>query len=151
MSGALTVYTGGTFDLIHSGHLYTLRQCRALAGPAGVVVVSLNTDEFVNEYKGGAPVQRYLERSEVLSALRYVDRVIPNVGGQDSKPAIEAIQPDIIAIGKDWYSPDDQRYCLQMGFTSSWLRERGIQLRYLDLLEGRSSTIVRADARAMSR
>src|SRR5438105_3578943 len=55
----MIVYTGGTFDLIHTGHLYLLRQCRSLAGPAGVVVVSLNTDEFVLEYKQRAPIQPY--------------------------------------------------------------------------------------------
>ena len=47
----LTVYTGGTFDLFHSGHVQFLRRCADL----GRVVVSLNTDEFVKSYKPYPP------------------------------------------------------------------------------------------------
>jgi glycerol-3-phosphate cytidylyltransferase len=146
----MIVYQGGSYDLIHPGHLYTLRQCRVLAGPTGEVVVSLNTDEFIAEFKHHPPVQDYLARSEVLSAIRYVDRVIPNVGGADSKPAIDAVGPDIIAVGADWWSFDDQLYCHQMGFDHEWLDRRGINLVYLKALAGVSSTILRATAREMS-
>lgn len=144
----MRVYNGGTYDLLHPGHLYVFRQLRRLAGD-GEVVIGLNTDEFVAEFKGHAPVQSYLERSEVLAACRYIDRVVPNVGGADSKPVLEAVAPDILAAGHDWYSPDHSRYCLQMGFTTQWLDEHRIQLVYLDWLPGHSSTNLRQIARAM--
>lgn len=137
------IYNGGTYDLLHPGHLRMLRKCRELAGPDGQVVVALNTDEFVAQFKGHSTVQPYLERSEVLSALRFVDRVIPNVGGSDSRPAIEAVGPDIIAVGRDWYSPDHSKYCAQMGFTTDWLAERNIALAYIDWSPGYSSTNIR--------
>lgn len=142
----MIVYNGGTYDLLHVGHLRVLRKCRELAGPGGEVVIGLNSDDFVAEFKGHPTVQPYAERSEILSALRYVDRVIPNVGGPDSRPTLEAVNPDVIAVGHDWYSPDDSRYCTQMGFTREWLAERGIRLVYLDWVPGRSSTQVRATA-----
>ena len=44
------LYTGGTYDLPHSGHTNFLRQCRQLVGRSGLVVVSLNTDEFIKEF-----------------------------------------------------------------------------------------------------
>ena len=48
----LTVYTGGTFDLLHAGHVKFLRRCAEF----GRVVVALNTDEFVEQYKGRKPI-----------------------------------------------------------------------------------------------
>jgi len=148
-----TVYTGGTFDLIHPGHVHLLAECRELAGKGGKVVVALNPDDFVERYKGHAPVMRYADRAAVLRAIRYVDEVVPNLSGADSRPTIEMVRPDIIAIGADWLGRD---YYAQMGFTQRWLDEREISLIYVPLLhyapaEGghvpHSSTGLRATAR----
>jgi cytidyltransferase-like protein len=145
----MIVYNCGTYDLLHPGHLYVFRQLRHLAGPNGVVAVGLNPDAFVEEFKGHAPVQTYDQRFEMLSAIRDIDYVVENMGGADARPTIEFVKPDIIAAGHDWYSPDDSKYCTQMGFTKDWLAERGIELRYLDWRAGYSSTNIRAVARAM--
>lgn len=145
----MRIYNGSTFDLLHVGHLYVLRQMRELAGPDGEVIIGLNTDEFVEEFKGHRPVQSYLERAEIVAAIRYVDRVIPNVGGADSRPVLDVVQPDVIAVGRDWWSEDDSKYCRQMGFTKEWLAERGIRLHYLRWLPNRSSTNLRAIAGGM--
>jgi cytidyltransferase-like protein len=147
----MIVYNGGSYDLLHPGHLFVFRQMRELAGPDGQVVISLNTDDFIARFKGHPPVQSYAEREAVLLGLRDIDRVIPNVAAEDARPAIEAVGPDIIAAGWDWYSEDDSRYCRQMGFTKEWLAERGIRLVYLAWKEGHSSTNLRATARAMSK
>lgn len=124
----MIVYTGGTFDLFHAGHVYLLQQCRKLAGSDGKVVVALNTCAFVTAYKGKAPVGVYSEREAVLLACRHVDEVIRNAYGADSKPTIEAVRPDVIAIGIDWAGKD---YYAQMQFTQQWLDDRGISLVYL--------------------
>ena len=92
------VYTGGTFDLFHSGHANFLRLCRKLAGDDGKVVVSLNTDEFIQEYKGKPPIMSYQERKAILLACRFVDEVVVNVGGADSKPAILSVLPCCIVF-----------------------------------------------------
>jgi glycerol-3-phosphate cytidylyltransferase len=133
----LTIYTGGTFDLFHSGHVQFLRRCSDL----GRVVVSLNTDEFVQAYKGRPPICNYRERAEVLQACRYVTRVVPNVGGADSKPAIEHVTPDLIVVGSDWATRD---YHKQMGFDQAWLDEHGIGLAYIPYTKGISSTAIKA-------
>lgn len=135
------VYTGGTFDLFHYGHVRLLMRCRLLAGRHGEVVVSLNTDEFITAYKGRPPVVPYAQREEVLRACRYVDDVVPNIGGADSKPAIEAVTPDIIAVGSDWQKRD---YYAQMQFTPEWLKQQGIRLVFLPYTEGTSSSAIRA-------
>ena len=129
----LKVYTGGTFDLFHSGHVALLKRCSEI----GSVTVALNTDEFIAKYKGKAPVVSYSEREAVLLACRYVDAVVPNTGGADSTIAIEAVQPDIIVVGSDWARRD---YYAQMNFDQDWLDERGIGLAYIPYTKGISTT-----------
>ena len=137
MTHSLRVYTGGTFDLFHEGHVRLLRQCARLAG-TGEVVVSLNSDEFISRYKGKPPVVPYAHRREVLESCRWVSRVVTNTGGADSRPAIESVAPQVVAIGVDWAPPKD--YHAQMGFTQEWLDERGIVLVYLHREPAGSST-----------
>lgn len=133
----LTVYTGGTFDLFHSGHVNFLRKCAQL----GRVVVALNTDGFIEAYKGKPPVCSFEERAEVLLACRWVDEVGPNVDGADSRTSIEMVRPHIIAIGTDWARKD---YYAQMGFDQDWLDERDISLIYIPYTHSISTTKLKA-------
>lgn len=135
------VYTGGTFDLFHSGHVRFLKACRRLAGDDGKVIVSLNEDAFIQAYKGKSPIMSYAERKEVLLACRFVDGVVPNHGGADSKPAIGGVRPDLIVIGDDWARKD---YYAQMQFTREWLDKQNIQLVYVPYTEGISTTDLKA-------
>ncbi len=139
-----TVYTGGTFDVFHVGHVKFLEQCANIAGEDGEVVVSLNTDEFITEYKGTSPIYSYEDRERILMSCVYVDRVIPNSGGADSKPAILSVNPDFIVIGSDWAKRD---YYAQMGFTQGWLYDNEISLIYVPYTEGISTTEVKASIR----
>lgn len=130
------VYTGGTFDLFHRGHASFLRTCHKI----GYTVVSLNTDEFIEEYKKKPPIMTYDERRDVLLACRHVDMVIPNTGGADSKPAILAVKPDYIVIGDDWAKRD---YHAQMQFTQAWLDENDFTLLYTPYTKGISTTDIK--------
>lgn len=132
-----TLYTGGTFDLFHAGHVRFLKRCSEMSDR---VVVSLNSDSFVREYKGSDPIVSYEERFCVLSACRYVDNVVENIGGHDSKPAILNVKPSIIAIGDDWKHKD---YCKQMMFSKEWLRVNNITLIYIPYTKGISSTDIK--------
>ena len=132
----MRIYTGGTFDLFHPGHVNFLRKCSGF----GSVFVSLNTDEFILEYKGKGPVMTFEERKDVLLSCQYVKEVIPNLGGANSKQSIELVKPDVIAIGSDWAR---KNYYEQMGFDQDWLDEKGIGLLYLPYSHGISSTILR--------
>lgn len=131
------VYTGGTFDLFHNGHVNFLKQC-SIVGDS--VIVSLNTDEFIYEYKGKYPIMNYEQRKEILLGCRYVDEVIPNIGGSDSKPAILSVNPKFVIIGSDWAKKD---YYKQMNFTQEWLDEQEIILLYVPYTENISTTILK--------
>lgn len=132
----LVVYTGGTFDLFHAGHVNFLKKCALL----GTVIVSLNSDEFILEYKGKQPAMSFDDRASVLRSCVYVSDVILNVGGHDSRASIESVRPDIIAIGSDWARKD---YHKQMGFNQDWLDERDISLIYIPYTRGISSTEIK--------
>lgn len=132
------LYTGGTFDLFHYGHMNFLKKCRAISDK---VVVSLNTDEFIKDYKGSPPIMTYKERELSLKMCQYVDEVVPNIGNQDSKITIMTVNPQIIAIGDDWAHKD---YYKQMQFTQDWLDERDIVLVYIPYTKGISTTEIKA-------
>lgn len=114
------LYAGGTFDLFHAGHVAFLREC----AKHGDVWIGLNEDDFCERYKR-RPIMSYDERFAVLRAYRYVHMVIPNVGGEDSKPAIEYAMPEFIAHGDDWTGDSLKR---QMGLTDEFLARLGIEM-----------------------
>lgn len=150
---ARVVYTGGTFDRLHVGHLELLAACRELAGWNGRVVVGLNSDAFVEQYKGRPPVEPFAQRAEMLRACRFVDLVVANTGAADSRPAIDVVMPDLLAIGDDWLDivPADDtthdpqaRYLAQLGVTHEWLDARGLRIEYVSRTRGVSSSARRA-------
>jgi glycerol-3-phosphate cytidylyltransferase len=139
-SGAWTnsgfnVYTGGTFDLFHKGHVNLLQQCREIAG-GGTVTVGLNTDEFAAAYKR-RPVCTLEERFAVLQACRYVDTVLVNWDGADSRRIVDAVQPDFVVVGDDWQTRD---YNKQMGWDDAWLKDRDIRIIYVPYTQSVSSS-----------
>jgi glycerol-3-phosphate cytidylyltransferase len=139
----LKVYTGGTFDLFHSGHVNFLKRCQQIAGVDGLVVVALNTDEFIYDYKKKKPVLTFDQRKDVLESCRYVSQVVANVGGSDSKKTIEMLDSvDVIAIGSDWARKD---YYAQMEFDQDWLDEKNISLIYIPYTKGISSTFIKGN------
>jgi glycerol-3-phosphate cytidylyltransferase len=137
---SMIVYTGGTFDLFHSGHVNFLKRCKEIAGHNGKVVVSLNTDDFILKYKESLPVCSEQERKIVLESCKYVDEVIFNVGGKDSKIAIDLVKPNYIIIGSDWARKD---YYEQMQFTQDWLDDKSIGLIYIPYTSGISTTRIK--------
>lgn len=133
------IYTGGTFDIPHLGHLNFFKQVKRLF-PYSTIIVALNTDEFVFKYKGSYPLFTYKERMKFMYLIPEITTIISNDSGEDSKPTILRVNPNVIVIGNDWLSKD---YCKQMGFTPEWLREQSISLVYLPYTEGISTTLIK--------
>lgn len=132
----MIVYTGGTFDCFHAGHVNFLRNISEF----GDVVVALNTDEFIEEFKGRRPIMSYDERKAVLESCKYVKRVVKNVLGSDSKPTITGVGPDVIAVGTDWLSKD---YMGQLQVTEDYLRDKDIVVMFVPYTQGISTTDIR--------
>ena len=94
----MVVYTVGTFDLLHVGHLALLKYCKTLGD---VVAVGVASDKAVNSYKPNVPIIPLEERIEMLKALRCVEIVRPYYE-LEYVFACKELKPDIFVIGEDW-------------------------------------------------
>lgn len=97
--GGIVVATGGCFDLLHAGHIATLRAARSLGD---CLVVCVNSDDSVARLKGPSrPLVPQQDRVRVLEALECVDAVM--VFGEDTPVrALQELRPDVWVKGGDY-------------------------------------------------
>ncbi|MCY0874275.1 MAG: cytidylyltransferase family protein [Acidianus infernus] len=90
------VFVGGTFDIIHPGHIEFLREAARL----GRVYVSVARDKNSEKIKGRKPINDEEQRLEVVKSIRYVyDAFLGDE--KDFIKSIERVKPDIIFLGPD--------------------------------------------------
>ena len=89
------VATGGVFDVIHIGHVKTLKKAKSYGD---VLVVVVARDEMVRK-KGRVPAHSLEERVELVSSLRFVDLAL--AGGDNVTETAELISPDVVVFGYD--------------------------------------------------
>ena len=133
-AGGTVVATGGCFDLLHAGHVETLRAARRLGD---CLVVCMNSDESVRRLKGaGRPVVGQDDRRRLLEALADVDAVL--VFDEDTpERVLRELRPDVWAKGGDYAGAD----LPEAAVVASW----GGDVVVLPYLQGRSTTdLVRA-------
>ena len=94
----MTVYTVGTFDLLHIGHLDLLEYCKTLGDK---FVVGVASDEVVASYKKNVPVIPLAERMRMLKSLACVDDVV-SYDKLEYVTQCKAVDADIFVIGEDW-------------------------------------------------
>ncbi len=98
-AGGTVVATGGCFDLLHAGHLRTLRAARA---KGDALIVCMNSDDSVRRLKGAArPLMAQDDRAELLLGLDCVDGVV--VFDEDTPlRVLDRLRPDIWVKGGDY-------------------------------------------------
>lgn len=94
----MNVYTVGTFDLLHVGHLALLKFCKTLGD---CVIVGVASDKVVNSYKPNVPVIPLDQRAEMLKALSCVDKV-QAYHELEYVTACMDLDVDVFVIGEDW-------------------------------------------------
>ena len=119
----------GSFDTPHLGHAYLLKECERY----GLVVVGVNSDEFIEQYKGERPIYGYEERAMLISSLGY--QVLKNCSA--GRELIDEVSPDVLAIGSDWARKD---YYSQIDVDQDFLDEKRITMVYIPRLGSLSST-----------
>ena len=127
-------YTTGVFDLFHIGHLNILRRAKE---QCDYLIVGVSTDELVQHDKNKTPMIPFAERMQIVEAIRYVDKVVPQPD-KNKFAAWEAYGFDAMFVGSDWEG------------TPQWIEfERqfstvGVDIVYLPHTDGISSTMLTA-------
>ena len=111
----MIVYTVGTFDLLHVGHLALLNHCKLLGD---ILVVGVASDAVVKMYKPNVPIVPLEQRVEMLEALSCVDIVRP-YHQLEYVSGCKAVGVDIFVVGEDWgkkpHNLDVNNYLREMG------------------------------------
>lgn len=127
--GLCVGFTNGCFDLLHAGHLHSLREAKKQCDK---LVVGLNSDVSVQQLKGpGRPVQNENTRAQVLCALRVVDAVVVF---EEETPAqlIQTLLPNVMFKGADYQNKEVAG--------AQAVVDAGGKVVLIDLLPGHSTT-----------
>ena len=131
MTKLKVVYTAGTWDLFHIGHLNIIKQSKKLGS---ILIVAVSTDDLVKSYKGYYPAIPYQDRYDIVRACKYVNFVV-----QQTKlieiDQLKHYDVDIVTIGNDWKG----RYLEGL----EWAKNNGIKVKYIPYTERISSTIIK--------
>ncbi|OWK35855.1 adenylyltransferase/cytidyltransferase family protein [Fimbriiglobus ruber] len=130
--GRVVVWTNGSFDLLHPGHVGSLQSARALGD---LLVVGLNSDASVRGYKGPTrPILTQDERAAMLAALECVDYVVV-FDEPTPEAALARLKPDVHCKGAE-YAPPHGRPVPEAPLVLGY----GGRIEYLPLVPGLSTT-----------
>ena len=114
------VLIAGTFDLIHPGHLYLIKEAAKL----GNVYIIVATDKNRRLYSGISPIIPQEQRLEVIKNIKNVKDARLGRDDNDTLKTVEEINPDIILLGPD------QKYSIEA-------LKRGLKEKRLNHIEVR--------------
>ena len=120
------VWTNGTFDILHPGHIQLFKVARSLGDK---VIVATDTDAKIKNDKGDhKPVNDLCYRVAMLEAIKYIDVVLTFNDRKELEGLIQLYNPDILLLGDDW------RYGDVVG------REHAKEVRFLPRVGGYASS-----------
>ena len=94
----IRVFTSGSFDLFHIGHLNILERSAALGDE---LIVCVSTDELIQHYKGMPPIIPFEQRFRIISSLKCVTKAVKQVKLTEVAQ-LQREDIDIVTIGDDW-------------------------------------------------
>ncbi|NIQ07920.1 MAG: FAD synthase [Candidatus Korarchaeota archaeon] len=104
MTEKKTILVGGTFDILHVGHLKFLKFAKAQATPSQLIVI-IARDETVKKTSHHTPIFSENERKELVENLKMVDKaILGNLPGKSSfLDILTTVRPDIVVLGHDQF------------------------------------------------
>ncbi len=93
------VFTNGCFDILHAGHLHTLKEALKLGDK---LIVGINSDLSVKRLKGeDRPLINEHDRAELIASMAIVDAVV--IFDEDTPlNLVKVAIPDVLVKGGDW-------------------------------------------------
>lgn len=93
------VYIDGSFDLLHTGHIETIKRAKALGD---YLIVGIHDDKTVNQHKGkNYPIMNLHERTLNVLALKYVDDVIMGAPWTTTEDMIKTLNISVVVQGSN--------------------------------------------------
>lgn len=126
-------FTAGAFDMFHVGHLNLIKNAKARCD---YLIVGVNTDELIADYKHKNAVVPLDERLQIVEAIKYVDEVIP-VDTLDKEKMWQRKKFDVVFIGDDW------KGSARWNETEETMKKHGVGVTYLPYTTGTTSTLLR--------
>lgn len=93
--------TCSTFDLLHTGHIIMLEECKKYCD---YLICALQSDPTIDRPEKNKPVQSIVERYIQLDAVKYVDKIIPYNTEKELIEIFSSLDLDIRIIGEDYKS-----------------------------------------------
>ncbi len=127
-------FTASTFDLLHAGHIQMLRDAKE---QCDYLICGLQIDPSLDRKDKNPPIQTIVERYIQLSAVQYVDEVVPYASESDLEDILNMYHIDVRIIGEEYKKKTftGRSICSKRGielfynkrdhrFSSSGLRQR---------------------------
>lgn len=131
-------YLSGTFDLFHIGHLNMLRRAKEYCD---YLVVGIHKDA---SHKGKETFIPFQERCDIVSNIKYVDKVIQSEPEDDDIWKKGIVKYDLLFVGSDYKGSERfNRY-------EEFFADKDVKIVYFPYTQGTSSTQLRDALDAVS-
>ena len=91
--------TCSTFDLLHTGHILMLEECKKYCN---YLICALQVDPTIDRPNKNKPIQSIDERRIQLESIKYVDKIIEYDTEEDLHKICQKIKPHIRILGSDY-------------------------------------------------
>jgi glycerol-3-phosphate cytidylyltransferase-like family protein len=101
----------GAWELVNAGHVLVMQECRK---QGDYLIVALNSNELLREYKGRDAVLPWEEKKLIISSIRWVDRVVP---ATEFSPLalLKEYNVDVYCLSHEWESTKTEEIAYMLG------------------------------------
>lgn len=118
------VFIQGAYDIINYGHVMAFKKAKTFGD---VLIVALNTNKLLKEYKGRKGVLPYGQKKFIIESMKYVDKVIP---ARNFSPLLllKKHKVDVYCLTKEWLSSKTEEI--------SYMKKKGGEVKFMPRFKG---------------